>query len=131
MELGFKPDSAGLHMNAQTHTPEALDLRFVAKAIGDLDALVRAVLTSLPTSKPWQRQLRAQLSEADRLIEVLRLVVAMDRGEQEVAQAGRELLTAMRAAYSYVNAGRADVSTRAALLLGFNLAEKIAASLGE
>lgn len=118
-------------MNAQTLTPEATDLRLAANAIGDLDELVRAVLVSLPTSKPWQRQLRVQLSEVDRLVEVLRLVVAMDRSEQEVALAGREVLTAMRAAYAYVNAGRADLNTKAAVLLGFNLAEKVAESLGK
>ncbi|MBW8843591.1 MAG: hypothetical protein JF607_01280 [Burkholderiales bacterium] len=102
-----------------------------AKAIGDLDSLVQALLTALPASKPWQRQLRMHLADVDRVSQVLRLVVAMGRSEQEVNQAAGELLAAMRAAKASVNGGRADMGTKAAASLGFNLAQKVVASLSK
>jgi hypothetical protein len=95
------------------------------KAIGDLDSLNRALLDSLPATKPWQRQLRANLVEADRRSEILRLVIAIDRSEMEVVSAGGELLAAMRAANAQLANGRADVNTKVAVLLGLNLAQRI------
>ena len=107
--------------------PERINasIEVVAKAIGDLDSLNRALLESLPASKPWQRQLRASLVEADRRSEVLRLVIAIDKSETEVTDACSELLAAMRAANAQLANGRADVSTKAAVLLALSLTLRI------
>lgn len=102
-----------------------------AKAISDLDSLIQALLESLPASKPWQRQLRADLSEADRCSEVLRLVVAVGKSDSDVVEAGKELLGAMLTANAHVAAGRVDVNTRAAVILGFNLAQRIVSGLSK
>lgn len=96
-----------------------------AKAIKDLDLLVRALLTSVPDSKPWQRQLRAQLSEADRTMQVLRLTIAMDREAVELRQAAKNLLSVFLGANARVHAGRADQCTRAAIQLGLGLTKKL------
>jgi hypothetical protein len=100
-----------------------------AKAISDLDSLVQALLSSVPESKPWQRQLRFHLSQADRLVQVLRLTIAMQRDKAEIAEAAEALMTAIRTAHVYVNGGRADIGTKAALQLGFGLAQTVRAAL--
>jgi len=95
------------------------------KAIGDLDSLIQALLSSVPLAKPWQRQLRAELSRADRLIQVLRMTIALNRGAAEQAQATDGVLVAMRTAHSYILGGRADGGTKMAVQLGFSLAQRL------
>ena len=102
-------------------TTPAPELEGIAKAVNDLDLLIRALLASLPASKPLQRQLRLHLVDADRLPQVWRMSVVMDRTDAHVLQAARDLLVPLRAANSYVAAGRADAGTRQAVQLSFNL----------
>jgi hypothetical protein len=117
-------------MDAPTPLPmPAPELEGIAKAIKDLDLLLRALHTSLPSSKPWQRQLKLHLSDADRLLQVLRMTVSMDRRAVEILQAARDLLVPLRAANVYVGAGRADAGTKQAVRLGFDLAQKALAGL--
>lgn len=110
-------------------TTPAPELVGIAKAIKDLDLLIRALLTSLPASKPWQRQLRLHLVHADGLLQVWRMTVAMNRSDADVLQAARDLLVPLRAANVYMSSGRADAGTKQAIRLGFMLAQRAAASL--
>lgn len=96
-----------------------------AKAIGDLDSLVQAVLASLPPSKPWQRQLLSYLSDIERQLQILRMTISMKRDPQEVKEALQQLLTVLRVAQRYVAAGRADYGTKAAVVLAYELGNKI------
>lgn len=107
-------------------TPE---LAGTAKSIKDLDLLLRALLTSLPTSKPWQRQLRLHLSQADGLLQVLRMTVSLDRNDAEILEAARNLVVPLRAAGAYVGAGRADAGTKQAVQLGYSLSQRIVTGL--
>lgn len=59
----------------------------LAKLISDLDAVVKAMLSALAQSKPWQRQLRAHLRQVDREVQVLRLTISLDRELPEVRDA--------------------------------------------
>lgn len=117
-------------MNPPTpiETP-AHDLAGTAKSIKDLDLLLRALLTSLPTAKPWQRQLRLHLVDADGLLQVLRMTISMDRSQPELLQAAKDLLAPLRAANVYVGAGRADAGTKQAVNLGYGLGQRIATGL--
>ncbi|KQW43312.1 MULTISPECIES: hypothetical protein [unclassified Roseateles] len=99
------------------------------KPLGDLDDLVQAVLKALPTTKPWQRQLRDYLRAADRQIQVLRLTLSLRRSREEVVEAEEALLRSLRAAQGYVNGGRADMGTRTAVLLASELMQKVAREL--
>lgn len=99
------------------------------KAIGDLDDLVRAVRTSIPSAKPWQRQLLAYLADVDQRTQVLRMTLVMKRGDDEVAEAAEKLRISLRIAQRYVSTGRADLGTRAAVLLAFELGTRIDAAL--
>ncbi len=100
-------------------------LAAVAKGIGDLDDLVRLLAKGLSRSKPWQRHLAAQLTEADRLMQVLRLTIALDRPQAEIVEAGVDLqLVCQRARRSLVGT-RADQTTVAAIQLGADLAASI------
>ncbi|MFT7773715.1 hypothetical protein [Roseateles sp.] len=117
-------------MDASTPpTKPAPELEAIAKAIKDLDLLIRALLTSLPASKPWQRQLRLHLADADRLLQVWRMNVVMDRSGVDILLAAQELLMPLRAANVYVGSGRADAGTKQAVQLGFNLAQRTVAAL--
>ena len=99
------------------------------KLVADLAELVQAIFTALPQSKPWQRRLLQQLAEADRLVQVLRLTVAMDRAPAEVAEAAGQLAAVLRAADRYVAVGRADLGTKAAVRLATDLAQRIVVAL--
>lgn len=99
------------------------------KLVADLDELVQAIFSALPPSKPWQRRLLQQLAEADRLVQVLRLTVAMDRAQVEVAEAAGQLAAVLRAADRYVGVGRADLGTKAAVRLATDLAQRIVVAL--
>lgn len=104
-------------------------LQSTPKVLNDLDLLIRALLTTLPTTKPWQRQIRAHLVDADGLLQVLRMIVSMDRSDSEVVQAVRDLLVPLRAANAYVNAGRADAGTKNGVQLAFRLGQATLAGI--
>lgn len=108
-----------------------LKSRQAAKAIHDLAELVEAVRTSLPPSKPWQRQLLAHLADVDRCMQVLRMTISMRRDVSEVAEATAQLRAALRVAQRYVAVGRADLATRAAVLLACELGSKIDSALAQ
>jgi hypothetical protein len=89
----------------------------------------RAVLDSLPASKPWQRQLRLYLADVDRLTQILRLTVSLNRASTEVSDATQKLRVALRIAQRYVSTGRADAGTKAAILLACELGLRIDSTL--
>lgn len=101
------------------------DIRQVAKVIKDLTGLVQALQSALPPSKPWQRQLRIQLAEVDRQLQVVRMTIAMERCGQEFAAAADQLVLALRSANQYGASGRADAATRAAVQLALRMAMEI------
>jgi len=100
-----------------------------AKAIDDLDALVQAVLTSLPPSKPWQRQLLQHLREIDRTTQVLRMTISLERASGEIAQAKEQLRIALRVAQNYVAMGRGDFGTKAAVRLAYEIGLRVDATV--
>lgn len=101
----------------------------VAKAIGDLDGLVQAMRKSLVPAKTWQRQLLTDLSQVDRLMQVLRMTLSMGRAAGEVAAATEQLRLALRVAQQHVATGRADQVTRAAMVLASELGMQVGAAL--
>lgn len=115
---------AGESTTARQHALDA-----ASRLVTDLAELVQAIFTALPPSKPWQRRLLQQLAEADRLVQVLRLTVAMDRAHAEVAEAAGQLAAALRAADRYIAVGRADLVTKAAVRLAADLGQRIVVAL--
>ena len=113
MELPASPPEA--------QAPEAE----IAKVIGDLDSITQALLTVLPPSKPWQRQLLTHLREADRKLQILRMTVALGRAPKETADAADQLQLTLRAANVYVGGGRVDMGTKTAVQLAFSLGHRI------
>lgn len=101
----------------------------VEKAIRDFDDLVQAMRKSLVPGKTWQRQLITDLSQIDRLTQVLRMTRSLGRDSGEVTAATDRLLSALRAAQQRVATGRADQVTRAAMMLASELGTKIGAAL--
>lgn len=95
------------------------------KVVGDLDDLVQALRKSLPRSTAWQRQLHVHLDEMDRTIQVLRLTIALQRAGQEVEAAVQAVAKPVRAANAYVAMGRADMATKAAVRLAFEMARRL------
>jgi len=100
-------------------------LAAVAKGIGDLGDLVRMLAGSLSQAKPWQRQLRVRLAEAQQLLEVLRLTVAMERSDVEILEAANLLAKECNAIVLAIVGSRADVTTKAAVRLVSRLAQQI------
>lgn len=96
-----------------------------AKAIGDLDAIVQAIMKALPPAKPWQRQLLQHLAEIERTTQVLRMTILLERDSSEVMDAKDQLRVALRVANRYVAMGRADFGTKAAVRLAFEIGQRI------
>lgn len=67
------------------------DRQRTSKLIGDLDGLVRALFASMPSTKPGQRRLRADLAAVETALQVLRMAIAMDRPVDELVQASRKV----------------------------------------
>lgn len=105
------------------------ELESTGKAINDLTELVRALLTALPSTKPWQRQLRAQLSEVDGRLQILRMTIALERHDDEIRQAAEQLLLGLRAANQYGAGGRTDAATRAAVKLALRMGQQISSGI--
>ena len=101
----------------------------VAKGMGDLDDLVRLLAKGLSRAKPWQLHLAAHLAEADRLMQVLRLTVALDRPNAEIVEAAVDLQLACRRARHSLAGTRADRTTVAAMQLSTDLVASIVHAL--
>lgn len=108
--------------------PEA-GLAGIAKAITDLDDLVRLTLGGLSRAKPWQRKLADALADVDRLMQVLRMTIAMECAEREILAAADALAVSCRRAAGVVAGSRADLLTLTALRLATDFAERIQAEL--
>ncbi|PZP29107.1 MAG: hypothetical protein DI603_18010 [Roseateles depolymerans] len=94
--------------------------------VRDLDELILLLRKSVPAGKTWGRQMQSQLKEADRCVEVLRLTLLLAREPAEVAAASAEVRDIIVAMDVSAAGGRADVTTRSALVLIRRLAETVA-----
>jgi hypothetical protein len=104
-------------------------LASLMKTIADLDGLIQRVLKTLPPSKPWQRQLRQQLSQAEVQVEILRLTIILDRDHGEILQAAELTRRTLRLSNGHLNKGRADGETRAAVEVSEQLSSVICSFL--
>lgn len=102
--------------------PQSPDLVTFADAIGKLDELVRVLSRTLSPAKAWERQLAARLAEADRLLQLLRLTVAMERQDEEVRDVASQLCSECRALSLAIGGSRADITTKQAVRLIAGLA---------
>jgi hypothetical protein len=105
------------------------ELKSTGKTIHDLTELVHALLTALPAAKPWQRQMRAQLSDVDSRLQVLRMTIAMEKRDDEIREAADQLLMGLRAANQHGAGGRTDAATRAAVRLALRMGQQISTAL--
>lgn len=104
------------------------DLQRIAKFIGDLDGLVRALIDSVPSTRPGQRQLRSDLVAADTALQVLRMAISMDRPVDELVQTSRKVRDVLHRAQFGASNARMDQATRQALQLTGRLAQEVFAS---
>lgn len=108
-----------------------LPLEATAKHITDLEQLVRLLTRGLSRSKPWQRQLSAHLADVDAQLQILRLTVSMDRAAPEIIAAASHVSASCRLASTALAGSRVDATTRTALYLVVDLANRIHTSLAE
>ncbi len=97
----------------------------IAKAMADLDDLVRLLGKGLSRAKPWQRQLASQLSELDRLLQVLRMTIVLERTDSEILAGAEALRIACRKTSAATGVSRCDRDTKAAILLIADLANGV------
>lgn len=110
-------------------TASALPLEATAKHITDLEQLVSLLTRGLPRAKPWQRQLAAHLADVDSQLQIFRLTVSLDRSSAEIISAASHIAAACRLAMSALAGSRVDGTTRTALHLAVDLANRIHSSL--
>jgi hypothetical protein len=111
------PESAAAHFEA------------IGKAIGDIDVIVRGLLERTPPTKPWQRQLRMHLQDADRHVEILRLAISLEHDLTEIHDSARKLKQVIETANVQVVGGRADGITRNALMVAYRNASLLSCLL--
>jgi len=97
----------------------------IAKAIGDLDLLVRALRCGLSLAKTWQRTLSEQLSQVDLDIELLRMTIAMERSDAEVREAATRLHETLVRTDLHTTKARCDLATKTAVRLALSLSRQI------
>lgn len=93
--------------------------------LNTLDDLVQSLGRSQPATKPWARRLREHLREADRCIEVLRLTLLLGQPLDEIAASASQVRAVSAAMEATATGGRADLTTRSALLLIHRLAQSV------
>lgn len=104
-------------------------LAALAKTIADLDDLARVMRTSLKGNGTWQRQLDARLADVERLMQILRMTIAMERPDQEIAAAAQAVAAACRQAAASLMGSRADRTSLQAVALLRNLGEQLRTAL--
>lgn len=115
--MDLPPESAAAHFEA------------IAKGINDVDVIVQGLLDRTPPSKPWQRQLRAQLQNVDRHVEILRLTISLEREDTEIYEAARKLKQVLETTNVQIVGGRADGFTKSALQVAYRNASLVTALL--
>lgn len=103
----------------RSHSPQLVT---IAKAIGDLADLVRLLKKGLSRAKPWQRQLARRLEEADRLLDLLRVTIALKHPDAEILAVADSLCVECSAISLAITGSRADQTTKAAVPLIARLA---------
>jgi len=116
-EVNLPPETAAAHLEA------------LAKGINDVDIIIQGLRNKVPPAKPWQRQLHAQLAEADRHIEILRLTIALERDAREISEAAAQLKLVLQNAHVQIAGGRADGWTKGAVQVALHAAWLINALL--
>lgn len=119
-----------MESSADLKVPDFVREERTAKLIAELDGILRVLLKDLPQSKPWQRHLLAQLTQADRCMQVLRMTICLLRPYEEVRDATDRLLVTLRAAHVSVSTGRADIGTKTTIRIVFNCTQRLAAAIG-
>ena len=102
----------------------------IAKAIGDLDDLVRLLVKGLSPAKTWQRGLSIRLGRIDGLLQVLRMTIVLERSNAEVISAADVLYGECSGLGIALVGSRADRTTKAAVNLVARLAAQIRDTLG-
>jgi hypothetical protein len=118
-------------MSEATESPADPKLVAVAKTIKDLDDLARLILTGLTRTKPWQRQLAGRLGDVDRLVQVLRLTIAMEKPDGEITAAAEAVAVACRRTAASLAGSRADYPSLQAVALVSDLGDKLRAAFNE
>lgn len=102
----------------------------LARALLDLDGLVRALIKATRPALPWQRKILGHLVEADRALQVLRMSVLMGRDMPEVKAAAAQVRKACSEFKTAVAGSRVDKQTQVALGLAHSLAVGVEEELG-
>lgn len=101
----------------------------IVKLINDLDRLIQSLQAMVPPAKPWQRQLKSLLGQADRCMQILRMTEAMEKPDQMIGHAAVDLKSTCRKLRLAIQGSRADAvvrqSTAAVAQMGDSLAKLI------
>jgi hypothetical protein len=103
----------------------------VAKAIRDLDEIASLLKLGLSGATTWQRQLAVQLGNLTGCVQVLRLTIAMERGDEEILSAAKMVLDSGLQSKRCIMGTRVDAFTKASLGLACELAQRICKMLSE
>lgn len=115
-------------MSETTESSADPKLIAVVETINDLDDLVRL---GPNRTKSRQRQLAARLGDVDRLMQVLRLTIALEKADARIVAAAEDAAGSCRRAAASLAASRADYPSRQTVALVSDLGEKLRAAFTE
>lgn len=109
---------------ADTDVAESSRLDAVAKIVLDLDSLIEALCAARGT-QPWKRMMREQLEPARLKMQVLRMVISLERPPPELEVVAGDVHQALSFAHTQAMRGRADANSKAALQLANTLSSRL------
>jgi hypothetical protein len=95
----------------QTKLPEGLEdhvARLIVKLMSDLDFVIMALRSTVPPKQAWQCRLLEMLVDADRQMQILRMMELMSRTDADIAAAGMQLGATCRQIGLAIQGSRAD-----------------------
>lgn len=101
----------------------------VAETISKLGIVEQALLSNLPSAKPWQRQPWLRLAQAARCVQVLRMSIVMARSKADIGEAARRVQQSLLAANASIATGRADMETKTILNAAMAASRRITKAL--
>lgn len=101
----------------------------VVETISELDIAIQALLSDLPSVKPWQRRFRLKMAHAARCAHVLRMSVVMASSNDDTREAARRVQQALLVAHASIASGRADPGTRTMVNVAIAASQRISKAL--
>lgn len=107
------------------------ELQAVIKLIVDLDELAQLILRPLRYATPWERALRAHVTDLRTCIQALRVAISLERGAAELAEDAAKIREGALQCVRSIAGTRATKATVAAVKLSHEIATSLSVRIAD